>query len=62
MTTETLDKLYLEWANFTDARNAREIAAKQIAQACLDRLAGMPETSDTLRLQMDLRNLIGRLE
>jgi len=26
-TTETLDKLYLEWSQFTDARNARELAA-----------------------------------
>lgn len=25
--TETLDKLYLEWSQFTSARNAREIDA-----------------------------------
>jgi hypothetical protein len=25
MTTETLDKLYLEWSQFTNARTAREI-------------------------------------
>lgn len=25
--TETLDKLYLEWSQFTSARTAREIAA-----------------------------------
>lgn len=26
MTTETLDKIYLEWSQFTSARTAREIA------------------------------------
>ena len=30
--TETLDKLYLEWSQFTDARNKRELAALDLLQ------------------------------
>lgn len=30
MTTETLDKLYLEWSQFTKARTARELALEKI--------------------------------
>jgi hypothetical protein len=29
MDTETLDKLYLEWSQFTKARNLREIAMEK---------------------------------
>jgi hypothetical protein len=39
MTTETLDKLYLEWSHFTHARNARERIlheALEVADAALD--------------------------
>jgi len=32
MTTETLDKFYLEWSQFTRARTRREIALMQAAQ------------------------------
>lgn len=32
MNTNTLDKAYLEWANLTKARTAREIRAKQIIE------------------------------
>jgi hypothetical protein len=38
--TETLDKLYLEWSNFTNARNAREIEALAFLE-WLDRKGGM---------------------
>lgn len=38
MTTETLDKLYLEWSQFTQARTARELRYEQLlrraAMAC----------------------------
>lgn len=30
--TETLDKLYLEWSQFTKARNHREIAVREQAK------------------------------
>ena len=33
MSTETCDKLYLEYANLTSARNAREVSTRQIAKA-----------------------------
>ena len=33
MTTETLDKLYLEWSQFTKARNRREIRAVEMLRA-----------------------------
>lgn len=33
MTTETIDKLYLEWSQFTQARTARELKmAKALAE------------------------------
>ena len=32
MSTETLDKLYLEWSQFTGARTAREIAMAKAAK------------------------------
>jgi hypothetical protein len=31
MTTETLDKLYLEWSQFTRAKTAKEIALAKLA-------------------------------
>lgn len=34
-TTETLDKLYLEWSQFTKARNAREIEAMTVLKEAL---------------------------
>jgi hypothetical protein len=38
METETLDKLYLEWSQFTKARTAREIAMEKALQW----IAGVP--------------------
>jgi hypothetical protein len=35
METETLDKLYLEWSQFTKARNAREIEAIAVLKEAL---------------------------
>lgn len=36
MTTETLDKLYLEWSQLTKARNAREIAMAAALKSIAD--------------------------
>jgi hypothetical protein len=36
VTTETLDKLYLEWSQFTRARNAREIALIGLIEGVLE--------------------------
>ncbi len=33
METQTLDKLYLEWSQFTKARTGREIAYRQMLEA-----------------------------
>lgn len=35
METETLDKLYLEWSQFTKARNKREIEARYAIKQAL---------------------------
>lgn len=40
MNTETLDKLYLEWAQFTKARNRREVEALALLN-WLDRKGGL---------------------
>lgn len=40
MTTETLDKFYLEWSQFTVARTQREIAACDLLR-WLDRKGGL---------------------
>lgn len=37
-TTETLDKLYLEWSQFTEARNSREITAVNLIGSARTRL------------------------
>jgi len=39
-TTETLDKVYLEWSQFTDARTSREIEALALLNL-LDRNGGL---------------------
>lgn len=36
MMTETLDKIYLEWSQFTSARTAREIAMLNALNAAID--------------------------
>ena len=42
--TETLNKLYLEWSQFTGARNSREIEALALLE-WLDRRGGLgPDT------------------
>lgn len=43
MQTETLDKLYLEWSNFTRARNAREIEAAKVIDTLTRTLERMAE-------------------
>lgn len=35
ITTETLDKLYLELAQFTQARNLREVAARELLEQAM---------------------------
>lgn len=38
MTTETIDKLYLEWSQFTQARTARELRLAALLQRCEEAL------------------------
>jgi hypothetical protein len=49
MDTETLDKLYLEWSQFTKARTAREIAMEKV----LERYAEDDASSDRGRAARD---------
>ena len=41
--TETLDRLYLEWSNFTEARNFREIDAARLLAQIVNACPDMPE-------------------
>ena len=40
MTTETLDKLYLEWSNFTSAKTGREVRMETIIRQILKEPTG----------------------
>lgn len=64
MTTETLDKLYLEWSQFTEARTSRETDLLDLAtnMAGLDdailRTANLAVLRQTIReLREDARRL-----
>lgn len=58
MQTETLDKLYLEWSQFTQARNRREIEMQHRidqllefvyeARQVMDDLIGLTEANEAL--------------
>lgn len=57
--TETLDKLYLEWSQFTTARTKREcelIAAVNAVQSFLDNI-GMRSETEIKRIQDYLKKL-----
>jgi len=41
METETLDKLYLEWSQFTKARTAREIHLLDVIQCAYEHLQSL---------------------
>lgn len=74
MSTETIDKLYLEWSQFTKARNAREIAAsKALHHANVDLSVMLPIVEEThgdvardIRQTLELIDLamtaLGRIE
>ena len=52
--TETLDKLYLEWSQFTEARTEREIARQERIDELIERLEkaeALLKTSDTEKLR-----------
>ena len=44
MQTETLDRIYLELSNYTDARNAREIEAAKVIDVLMRSIERMGET------------------
>ena len=46
MTTEILDKLYLEWSQFTKCRTAREIAYRVAITNALDELRHVGRTGE----------------
>lgn len=46
MQTETLDKLFLEWSQFTKARTARELALEKALRGLLDRYTGLVNCGD----------------
>lgn len=53
--TETLDRLYLEWSQFTQARTAREIAMRDALQELLYQIdhAAMPGTVRRIKAAID---------
>jgi len=50
MTTETIDKLYLELSQVSTAKTAREAALERSLQECLNRLETIRETHPTIHL------------
>lgn len=42
MTTETLDKLYLEWSQFTKARTERELRYEALLRRCVPVIRRVP--------------------
>ena len=54
METETLDKMYLEWSQFTKARTAREIAMGQ----ALKSIAGWKAVNLNGEYEHGLRDII----
>lgn len=60
MTTETLDKLYLEWSNFTQARTKRELELEArilVLEEALRKLTN--EVAAIGAFAFDIRELIG---
>jgi hypothetical protein len=66
MNTETLDKLYLEWSQFTKTRNDRELTISKCAaelSILLDRIqAGEINTLIFLKANLQLRTITNVLE
>ena len=58
METETLDKLYLEWSQFTAARNAREIRAKEIAWKIISICSNTSHFQTIRKLAEDLEDTV----
>lgn len=48
--TETLDKLYLEWSQFTGARNSREVHNEKVMHFAEEALM---EARECIRLKVD---------
>jgi hypothetical protein len=62
--TDTLDKLYLEWSQFTDARNKRELNALQQSQDLADLLVNVNKMDDEQRRMLTkfARDIVKTLE
>lgn len=50
MRTETLDKVYLEWSQFTTARTARELAYDRSVRELIDAASEFTPQSDSLKI------------
>jgi hypothetical protein len=61
--TETLDRFYLEWSQFTRARNKRELELLDAAKKALDQIE-VPVLGSRMkwRAQKILRNAIEKAE
>ena len=49
--TETLDKLYLEWSQFTNARTSRELSARDLLKDIEFAYRNKLKSSDKKRIQ-----------
>ena len=55
--TETLDKLYLEWSQFTAARNSRELAALDLLRGIKFRFALKLKPDEKKKLKLMIEQL-----
>ena len=67
MDTETLDKLYLEWSQFTKARTEREMWAAVNLQALLEVVQSIAiehnePTDDVVQIMRNAKGVIDMLE
>jgi len=53
MSTETLDKLYLEWSQFTQAKTSRELALENFIRSVMPSMTGKDQRAARLLLEQD---------
>ena len=61
MTTETLDRLYLEWSQFTKTRNFRERKMNSRMRIVADELQVMTHLARQVKTQQDRDDLAANL-
>lgn len=58
MQTETLDKLYLEWSQFTKAKNNREIKLEAVVEAAREVVKARKNMGDGNPIEGEYVNLV----